>query len=58
MQIGKTKDGKFTVKLRAEVNQMLFNWVVSFSKVARVIKQVSLRKWLSDYAEYLVENYG
>ena len=58
MQIGKTKDGKFTVKLKAEVNQMLFNWVVSFSNVARVVKPVSLRKWLRDYAEYLMENYG
>ena len=58
MQIGKTKDGKFTVKLKAEVNQLLFNWVVSFSDVARVIKPVSLRKWLRDYAEYLMENYG
>ena len=58
MQIGKTKDGKFTVKLKAEVNQMLFNWVVSFSDVARVIKPVSLRKWLREYADYLLENYG
>jgi predicted DNA-binding transcriptional regulator YafY len=58
MQIGKTKDGMFTVKLKAEVNQMLFNWVVSFSDVARVIKPVSLRKWLKEYAEYLMENYG
>ena len=58
MQIGKTKDGMFTVKLKAEVNQMLFNWVVSFSDVARVIKPVSLRKWLREYAEYLMENYG
>ncbi len=58
MQIGKTKDGKFTVKLKAEVNQMLFNWVVSFSDVAHVIKPVSLRKWLREYAEYLMENYG
>ena len=58
MQIGKTKDGKFTVKLKAEVNQMLFNWVVSFSDVARVIKPISLRKWLREYAEYLMENYG
>ncbi len=37
---------------------MLFNWVVSFSDVARVIKPVSLRKWLREYAEYLMENYG
>lgn len=58
MQIGKTKDNKFTVKLKAEVNQLLFNWVVSFSDVARVIKPVSLRKWLKEYAEYLMENYG
>jgi predicted DNA-binding transcriptional regulator YafY len=58
MQIGKTKDVMFTVKLKAEVNQMLFNWVVSFSDVARVIKPVSLRKWLKEYAEYLMENYG
>jgi len=58
MRIGKPKNGKVTVKLKAEVNKLLFNWVVSFSDVARVIKPVSLRKWLKEYAEYLMENYG
>ncbi len=38
--------------------RLLFSWVVSFSDVARVIKPVSLRKWLKEYAEYLMENYG
>jgi hypothetical protein len=46
------------VKLKAEINQLLFNWVVSFSNVARVIKPASLRKRLKDFAEYLTETYG
>ena len=41
MRIGKPKNGKVTVKLKAEVNQLLFNWIVSFTDAARVIKPVS-----------------
>jgi predicted DNA-binding transcriptional regulator YafY len=58
MNIGKVKDGKFVVKMKAEINQILVNWVVSFSDVARVIKPAPLRKRLKDFAEYLTETYG
>jgi hypothetical protein len=55
---GKTKDGKINVKLKAEVNQLLFNWVVSFSNVAHVKKPAALRSRLKEFAEYLTETYG
>lgn len=58
MKIGKTKDGKINVKLKAEVNQLLFNWVVSFSNVAHVKKPAALRSRLKEFAEYLTETYG
>ena len=58
MKIGKPKNGKITVKLKAEVNKLLFNWIVSFTDSACVIKPVSLRNRLKDYAKYLLENYG
>jgi predicted DNA-binding transcriptional regulator YafY len=58
MKIGKPKNGKVTVKLKAEVNKLLFNWIVSFTDAARVVKPVSLRNRLKDYAKYLLENYG
>ena len=57
MKIGKTKDGKINVKLKAEVNQLLFNWVVSFSNVAHVKKPAALRSRLKEFAEYLSETY-
>lgn len=58
MNIGKEKDGKFVVKMKAEINQILVNWVVSFSDVARVIKPAALKKKLSEYADYLKKVYG
>jgi predicted DNA-binding transcriptional regulator YafY len=58
MQIGKTKDGKITVKMKAECNRILFNWVVSFADAARVIKPAGLKTMLSEYADYLKEIYG
>ena len=57
MRISKAKDGKITVNMKAEINQLLFNWVVSFSNIARVVKPASLRKRLKEYAEYLTEIY-
>lgn len=58
MNIGKAKSGKITVKMKAEINQLLFNWVVSFSNVARVVKPASLQKRLKEYAEYLLNIYA
>lgn len=58
MQIGKIKDGKITVKMKAECNRILFNWVVSFSDAARVVKPAALKKKLSEYADYLKKVYG
>ena len=58
MQIGKIKDGKITVKMKAECNRILFNWVVSFADAARVVKPAALKNMLSEYADYLKEVYG
>jgi len=57
MHISKTKNGKIVVKMKAEINQLLFNWVVSFSNVARVIKPASLCNRLKEYAQYLMDIY-
>ena len=58
MRIYDGRGGKILVKLKAENNQMLFNWVVSFSDVARVIKPAALKQKLSEYADYLKKIYG
>ena len=58
MNIGKEKNGKILVKMKAEINQLLVNWVVSFSTVARVIKPAPLRRKLREFAKYLTETYG
>ena len=58
MRITDGRGDKIIVNLKAENNQMLFNWVLSFSDIAHVIKPVSLRKKLSDFANYLKEVYG
>jgi len=58
IQIGKAKNGKILVKMKAECNQLLFNWIVSFSNAARVVKPAALRKKLSEFADYLKEVYG
>jgi len=58
MRISQTKDGKIVVKMKAENNQLLFNWVVSFANVAKVIKPAALRKKMSEFADYLREVYS
>ena len=58
LQIGKAKNGKISVKMKAENNQLLFNWIVSFGDVARVVKPAALRKKMSEFADYLKEVYG
>lgn len=58
MRIAEGHGDKIIVNLKAENNQMLFNWIVSFSTVARVIKPLSLRKKLNDFADYLKKIYG
>ena len=58
MRISQTKDGKIVVKMKAENNQLLFNWVVSFANVAKVIKPAALRSKLNDFADYLKKMYG
>ena len=58
MRIGKSKNGKVMVKLKAEINNLLFNWIVSFTDAACVKKPVSLRNRLRNYAKFLMENYG
>jgi len=49
---------KLNVKLNAENNQLLFNWVVSFGDVARVVKPAALKKKISEFVDYLKEVYG
>ena len=58
MRISKGNNGKILVKMKAENNKLLFNWVVSFTNAAQVIKPVALRNKLNDYANYLKEVYG
>jgi predicted DNA-binding transcriptional regulator YafY len=58
MRIGKPKNGKVMVKLKAEINNLLFNWIVSFTDAACVKKPASLRNRLRDYAKFLMEKYG
>jgi len=58
MNISSGDDGKIIVKMKAENNQLLFNWIVSFSDAAKVIKPVALKKKLSEFADYLKEAYG
>lgn len=58
MKVSKGRNGKISVKMDAENNQLLFNWVVSFGDIARVVKPATLRKKLSGFADYLKEMYG
>ena len=58
MNITTGKNGKILVKMKAENNQLLFNWIISFSNAARVVKPAALRKKLSEFADYLKEVYG
>ena len=58
MRIGKKNDGKIVVKLKAENNRLLFNWIVSFATAVRVVKPVALRNKLNEFADYLKEVYG
>ncbi len=52
------RNAKILVKMKAEVNQLLVNWITSFSTTARVIKPASLQKRLQEYGEYLRSVYG
>ena len=57
MKISKAKNEKITVNMKAEINQLLFNWVASFTDIARVVKPASLRKRFREYAKYLMDVY-
>ena len=52
------RNAKILVTMKANVNQLLVNWVTSFTTAARVIKPVSLQKRLKEYGEYLQSVYG
>ncbi len=52
------RNAKILVTMKADVNQLLVNWITSFSTAARVIKPASLQKRLKDYGEYLQSVYG
>ena len=58
MSISKGDNGKITVKMKAENNQLLFHWILSFSDAARVVKPAALKKKMSEFADYLKEVYG
>lgn len=58
MHVIKEKGGKILVKMKAENNQLLFHWILSFSDAAKVVKPLSLRKKMSDFADYLKNVYG
>ena len=52
------RNAKILVTMKADVNQLLVNWVTSFSTAARVVKPASLQKSLKEYGEYLQSVYG
>lgn len=52
------RNSKILVTMKADVNQLLVNWVTSFSTAARVVKPASLQKSLKEYGEYLQSVYG
>ena len=52
------RNAKILVTMKADVNQLLVNWITSYTTAARVIKPASLRNSPRDYAKYLLENYG
>ena len=52
------RNAKIQVKMKAEVNQLLVNWITSFSTTARVVKPASLQTRLKEYGEYLRSVYG
>ena len=52
------RNAKILVTMKADLNQLLVNWITSYTTAARVIKPASLRNSLRDYAKYLLENYG
>ncbi len=52
------RNAKIQVHMKAEVNQLLVNWITSFSTTARVVKPASLQKRLKEYGEYLRSVYG
>ena len=52
------RNAKIQVKMKAEVNQLLVNWITSFSTTARVVKPASLQKRLKEYGEYLRSVYS
>lgn len=58
MNISSGDNGKIIVKMKAENNQLLFRWILSFSDSARVIKPASLKKKMSEFADYLKDVYG
>lgn len=58
MSISKGDNGKINVKMKAENNQLLFHWILSFSDAARVVKPAALKKKMSEFADYLKEVYG
>ena len=58
MHVRVLRNAKILVTMKADVNQLLVNWITSYTTAARVIKPASLRNSLRDYAKYLLENYG
>jgi predicted DNA-binding transcriptional regulator YafY len=58
MSISTGNNGKIIVKMKAENNQLLFHWILSFSDAARVVKPAALKKKMSEFANYLKEVYG
>ena len=52
------RNAKILVTMKADVNQLLVNWITSYTTAARVIKPVSLQKRLKEYGEYLQSVYG
>ena len=57
MKTTQEPDGTLLVKMKVEVNELLFRWVLSYADSANVIKPASLREKLREFGFHLISSY-
>ena len=57
MKIEQEPNGALLVKMKVEVNELLFRWVLSYADSATVIKPYSLRQKLHEFGNFLFSAY-
>lgn len=57
MKTTQEPDGSLLIKMKVEVNELLFRWVLSYADSATVIKPDSLRQKLSQFGFHLLSTY-